>query len=148
MSEQQSTERPQRPQVPSDIKAFNRKVIEEFRANGGRWTGQMAGRTCLILMTTGARSGKERSCVLGYGKDGDRYIVIASGNGAVNHPAWYRNLQKNPVATIEVGPKKFKVRPRTAKPDERDQLKKFVPYIESQQKLTSREIPIVVFERE
>jgi deazaflavin-dependent oxidoreductase (nitroreductase family) len=149
MDNQQPTERrPAPPPVPADINAFNRKLIEEFRANKGQLSGQMAGRSLLILTTKGARSGQERSCVLGYGKDGDRYVVIASANGAVNHPAWYRNLLKNGDATIEVGPEKFKARVHTAKPEERERLKKFVPYIESQQKLTSREIPIVVFEKE
>ena len=36
---------------------------------------------------------------------------------------------------------------RTAHPEEREQLKHFVPYIEQQQTLTKREIPIVVLER-
>jgi deazaflavin-dependent oxidoreductase (nitroreductase family) len=148
MDNQPPTERKPPPKIPTDMNAHNRKIIKEFRANGGKWTGEMAGRTLLILTTTGARSGEERACVLGYGKDGDRFVVIASANGAPNHPAWYHNLQKRPIATVEVGPEKVKVRARTAKPDERDRLKSFVPYIESQQKLTSREIPIVVFERQ
>jgi deazaflavin-dependent oxidoreductase (nitroreductase family) len=129
------------------MKAFNRKLIEEFRANRGKLSGPMAGRTLMLLTTTGARSGKERTVVLGFGKDGDRYVVIASGNGAPAHPAWYLNLQARPIATVEVGPDKFKVRARTAGPDERGPLKHLVPYIEQQQTLTSREIPIVVLDR-
>ena len=85
--------------------------------------------------------------MLGFGKDGDRYVIIASGNGAPSHPAWYHNLQARPIATVEVGPDKFKVRARTARPEERDQLKPRVPYIEQQQTLTKREIPIVVLDR-
>jgi deazaflavin-dependent oxidoreductase (nitroreductase family) len=129
------------------MNAFNRKVIEDFRANRGQLTGPLAGRTLMLLTTTGAKSGKERTAVLGFGKDGDRYVVIASGNGAPSHPGWYVNLQARPIATVEVGPDKFKVRARTARPGERDQLKRLVPYIEQQQTLTTREIPIVVFER-
>jgi deazaflavin-dependent oxidoreductase (nitroreductase family) len=129
------------------MKAFNRKLIEEFRANRGQLSGPMAGRTLMLLTTTGARSGKERTVVLGFGKDGDRFVVIASGNGAPSHPAWYLNLQARPIATVEVGPDKFKVRARTAGSEERGPLKHLVPYIEQQQTLTSREIPIVVFDR-
>src|SRR4030081_1795304 len=66
------------PVIPSDMKAFNKKLIADFRANHGQWTGHMAGRGLLILTTTGARTGKERAAVLGYGRDGDRLIVIAS----------------------------------------------------------------------
>ncbi len=129
------------------MNAFNRKVIEDFRANHGQLTGPLAGRTLILLTTTGAKSGKERTAVLGFGKDGDRLVVIASGNGAPSHPAWYLNLQARPIATVEVGPDKFKVRARTAGAEEREKLKHLVPYIEQQQTLTTREIPIVVFER-
>jgi len=148
MSAEQSTPRQTTPgQIPPDMKAFNRKLIEEFRANRGQLSGKMAGRTLMLLTTTGAKSGKERTVVLGFGKDGERYAVIASANGAPTHPAWYRNLLARPIATIEVGPDKFEARARTAPPEERDGLKRLVPYIEQQQKLTKREIHIVVLER-
>jgi len=129
------------------MNAFNRKLINDFRTNHGTLTGPLAGRTLMLLTTTGARSGKERIAVLGFGKDGDRYVVIASGNGAPSHPGWYQNLLARPIATVEVGPDKFKVRARAARPEEREQLRRFVPYIEQQQTLTKREIPIVVLER-
>ncbi len=147
MSSEQPTQRKPPPQIPTDMNAFNRKLIEEFRANRGQLSGQMAGRTLMLLTTTGAKSGKERTAVLGFGKDGDRYVVIASGNGAPSHPGWYQNLLARPIATVEVGPDKFKARARTAPPEEREQLKRLVPYIEQQQTLTKREIPIVVLER-
>lgn len=134
-------------QIPTDIKAFNRALIEEFRANRGQLSGPMAGRSLLLLTTTGAKSGQPRTVVLGYGKDADRYVAIASANGAPAHPIWYRNLQANPIATVEVGPQTFTVRARTARPEERERLTPLVPYIESQQKLTSRQIPIVVLDR-
>jgi deazaflavin-dependent oxidoreductase (nitroreductase family) len=133
--------------MPADMKAFNQKVIADFRANHGEFTGPMAGRSVLILTTTGARSGKERSTVLGYGRDGESLVVIASDNGAPVAPAWYHNLLARPIATVELGPKPFKVRARTAKPEERGELANAVPYLEQQQSLTKREIPIVVLER-
>jgi len=136
-----------RPQIPSDMKAFNRAVIAEHRANGGKLSGPMAGRTVLLLTTTGARSGEPRTTVLGYGGSGGRYVVIASNNGAPSHPAWYLNLLANPIATVEVGPEKFQARASTAPPEEREELAKLVPYLESQQKLTDRQIPLVVLER-
>ncbi len=147
MSPDEPTQRKPPPRVPTDVNAFNRKLIEEFRANRGQLSGTMAGSSLMLLTTTGAKSGKERTTVIGFRKDGERFVAIASGNGAPSHPAWYRNLQGRPIATVEVGPDKFKVRARTARPEERDQLKRVVPYIEQQQTLTTREIPIVVFER-
>ena len=133
--------------MPSDMKAFNEQVIADFRANNGKFTGPMAGRGVLILTTTGAQTGKERSALIGYGRDGDRLIVIASNNGAPAAPAWYHNLLARPIATIELGPEPFKVRARVAKAEERDELAKAVPYLAQQQTLTKREIPIVVLER-
>jgi deazaflavin-dependent oxidoreductase (nitroreductase family) len=133
--------------MPSDMNAFNRKLIEEFRANHGQLSGPMAGRSLMVLTTTGAKSGKERTTVIGFRKDGDRIIAIASGNGASSDPAWYLNLQARPIATLEVGPDKFKVRARTARPEEREKLSRLIDYLDQQQSLTKREIPIVVFER-
>ena len=129
------------------MRAFNRAVIAEHRANGGKLTGPMEGRTVLLLTTTGRRSGEQRTIVLGYGRHGDRLVVIASDNGAPSAPGWYQNLLADPNATVELGPDKFKVRASTAGPEERDELAKVVPYLERQQQLTRREIPIVVLER-
>ncbi|HKB32347.1 MAG TPA: nitroreductase/quinone reductase family protein [Candidatus Dormibacteraeota bacterium] len=136
------------PVIPADMKAFNARLIAGFHANHGQFTGDMAGRGLLILTTTGARSGEPRSVVLGFGRHGDRLVVIASDNGAPKAPAWYHNLLANPNATIELaGPDRFEVRAGTAGSEERDELAKALPYLEQQQSLTAREIPIVVFER-
>ena len=145
-TEDHASGRRQPPQIPPDMKDFNRKLISEFRSNGGQLSGPMAGRSLRLLTTTGARSGEARTTVLGYGRQGDRYIVIASNNGAPAHPAWYQNLLADPSAIVEVGPEKFGVKARTAAPRERDDLAAAVPYLAQQQGLTSREIPIVVLE--
>jgi len=93
----------QRPQIPADMKAFNAKLIEEFRANDGRLSGPMAGRQLLLLTTTGARSGEQRTAVVGYRPYGDQLAIIASDNGAAEAPRWFANLKKDPIATVEVG---------------------------------------------
>lgn len=146
MSERDDS-RPQRPAIPQDIKAFNRALIAEWRSNNGQLSGRMAGRKLILLTTTGARSGEPRTAVLAFGRHGENIVAIASNNGAAAHPAWYLNLLEHPTATVELGPDKFAVRARTAKPEERAALAKAVPYLESQQQLTEREIPIVVLER-
>ena len=128
------------------MRAFNRQIIEEFRATKGQLSGRMAGRQLLLLTTTGARTGERRTAVVGYRKSGDIFVVIASDNGAATNPAWYINLLANPNATVEVGPEKVNVRARTVKSKERDKLAKLVDYLEPQQKLTSRTIPVVALE--
>ncbi len=137
----------QRPQIPADMKAFNAKLIEEFRANDGRLSGPMAGRQLLLLTTTGARSGEQRTAVVGYRPYGDQLAIIASDNGAAEAPRWFANLKKDPIATVEVGSEKFKVRTRVATPDERPKIASLIEYLGPQQEKTSREIPIVILER-
>ncbi len=136
----------QRPQIPPDMKEFNRKVIEEFRSNKGQLSGPMAGRQLMLLTTKGARTGEERTVVIGYRPAGNSYVVIASDNGAPSDPAWYRNLQAHPHATAEVGDKKFHVHPRTTEGDERELMAALIDYLPQQQKLTERQIPVVVLE--
>lgn len=133
--------------IPPDMKAFNAKLIEEFRANRGELSGPMASSQVLLLTTTGAASGRPRTVVVGYRRSGDRYLMIASNSGNDVAPYWYRNLLANPTATIELGPDRIDVRARTATAEERPELAKSIEYLDRQQSLTSREIPIVILER-
>ncbi len=133
--------------MPADMKAFNAQLIAEYRANGGKLSGQMAGMNPLLLTTTGAKSFAERTVVVGWRPYGEAVAVIASNNGADKAPQWFANLQANPVATVEVGGEKFKVKARVAEGQERSEVAKLIDYYERQQALTSREIPIVVLER-
>jgi len=129
------------------MKAFNAKLIEQFRANHGQLSGQLAGSKLLLLTTVGARSGEPRTTVVGYRPYGAGYAIIASDNGAPRAPKWFTNLQKDPVATVEIGNEKFEVRTRVARPDERPEIAKLIEYLGPQQEKASREIPIVVLER-
>jgi deazaflavin-dependent oxidoreductase (nitroreductase family) len=138
---------PQRPEVPSDMKAFNEKLIAEFRANHGKLSGPMAGREPMLLTTKGSKSGRDRTVVVGYRRAGDLYLMIGSNNGSDVAPSWFGNLLADPIATVEVGSDKFKARARVATPQERPEYAKLIDYLERQQALTSREIPIVVLEK-
>jgi deazaflavin-dependent oxidoreductase (nitroreductase family) len=137
----------QRPQIPSDMNEYNRKLIEELRANGGKvQSGPLAGSEPLILTTRGRKSGEARSVVIGHRPAGRAMVVIASNNGAPGDPQWYRNLLAHPHATAEVGGKKFDVRARTAEGEERTRMGALIDYFERQQALTQRQIPVVVLE--
>ncbi|RSS53576.1 nitroreductase family deazaflavin-dependent oxidoreductase, partial [Streptomyces sp. WAC07061] len=68
---------------------FNRSVIEEFRANGGQVGGWFEGEDLLLLTTTGARSGAERTTPLGFVRHEGVLLVVGSNLGAPAHPAWY-----------------------------------------------------------
>jgi len=134
-------------QPPSDMKAFNEKLIAEFRANGGRLSGPFASTTPMLLTTRGARTGQERTVVIGFRPVGDAYAVIASNNAAPSPPHWYFNLMKDPEATVEIGTEKFPVRARVAEGEERERAAKAIEYYAPQQAKTERRIPILILER-
>ena len=129
------------------MKAFNVRLIEEFRTHNGELSGQMAGRQLLLLTTTGRRSGAERTVVVGYRPYKENLAIIASNNGAPKPPAWFFNLEADPEATVELGPEKFRVRTRVAGPDERAGAAKLIEYLEQQQARAEREIPVVILEK-
>ena len=101
---------------------FNQLLIAEFRANGGRLSGQFTALPMLLLNTIGARSGLPRTTPVGYVRDGDAYVIMASKSGSPTNPAWYHNLLAHPRATIEVGDACFEVEHRVVAGDERERL--------------------------
>jgi len=133
--------------MPSDMRAYNRALIEEFRANGGKLSGQRANSSLLLLTTTGAKSGQPRTVPLGYVRDGDRLILLAANAGAPAHPNWYVNLCANPLVTVELGAERFQARASTAEDVERDRLAALILWFAAQQEKTSRRIPVVILDR-
>src|SRR5687767_1278791 len=85
-----------------DWNDFNRGIVEEFRATGGKVRGRFANRPLMLLTTTGAKTGLPRTTPLVYTTDGDRVVVIASKGGAPTNPDWYHNLVANPIVTVEL----------------------------------------------
>lgn len=101
---------------------WNKKIIEEFRANDGRVGGHFANTTILLLHTTGAKSGKERVNPLVTFEDGDRYVIVASKGGAPSNPDWYHNVVANPKVTVEYGTEKFHAQATVTSEPERTEL--------------------------
>lgn len=135
----------------TDLLAFNRPVIEEFRANNGAVSGMFAGMPMVLLTTTGAKSGQPRTSPLAYTTDGDRIVIIASKGGAPTNPDWYRNLVANPLVTVELPGETYRAHARVAEGEERDRLFRAMgaqmPNFEEYQRNTPRTIPVVVLER-
>lgn len=75
--------------------------------------GKMNGVPVLLLTVIGRRSGARRTVPLVYWSRDDEYVVSASAAGAWL-PMWYRNLQANPEATVEVGRERFTTRAHLA----------------------------------
>jgi deazaflavin-dependent oxidoreductase (nitroreductase family) len=120
-----------------------------YRLSGGKLGGTTRGVATLLLTVRGRKTGKEHTVPLLYGRDGERYVVIASKGGDPKHPAWYLNL-RDAEADVQVGGEHVHVRARDAEGEERERLWAmmvglYAPYAEYQEK-TSRQIPVVVLE--
>jgi deazaflavin-dependent oxidoreductase (nitroreductase family) len=135
----------------ADINEFNRKLIEEFRSNGGKVTGMFANAPLVLVTHKGAKSGKQRTSPLAYTKDGDNLVVIGSKGGSPEHPQWYLNLVANPDVTLELPNETYAARARVAQGEERTRLFRAMadkmPNFDQYQSKTERELPVVVFER-
>ncbi len=132
----------------SDVKDWNKKVIEEFRANEGRVGGNFEGKSLLLLHTKGAKSQQERINPVACIKDGDRFVVFASKAGAPTHPDWYYNVTANPLVSVEVGTEKFQARASVAEEPERtrlyNQMVEVMPGFDDYRRRTTRVIPVIV----
>src|SRR2546421_11946850 len=135
----------------SDRNDWNRQVIEDFRANGGKVGGMWEGRPLLLLTTAGAKSGQGRTNPVMYMGDGDRLLVFASKGGAPTNPDWYHNLLAHPEVTVEVGAETYDAIATPLTGDARDRLyaqwEELYPQFGEYQKKTTRKIPVVALKR-
>ncbi len=130
---------------------WNRQVIEEFRAHGGKVGGQFIGAPLLLLTTTGAKTGRRLTTPMMYLAEGGRLYVFASKAGAPTNPAWYHNLLTHPTVTVEQGTKTFQATATPVTGAERDriyqeQAARYPGFADYQAK-TTRTIPVVALER-
>lgn len=135
----------------SEMSEFNKRVIEEFRANHGKVGGQFANAPMLLLTTTGAKSGRSYTTPLVYSKDGERIVIIASKAGAPTNPDWFYNLRAHPTVTLEVGAERFQAKAVITQGDERERLfnnqAQMLPIFNEYRKKTTRQIPVIALER-
>jgi deazaflavin-dependent oxidoreductase (nitroreductase family) len=135
----------------ADMNEFNRKIIEEFHANGGKVGGPFAGAPMILITHKGAKSGRSFTTPLVYSRDGDRFVIVASKAGAPTNPDWYHNLVANPTVTVEIGTEKFQARARVTSGEERERLfnaqAKMMPQFNEYKSKTTRQIPVFVLER-
>jgi len=133
------------------VNDFNRTVIEEFRANDGKVTGQFAGAPLLLLTTTGAKSGQTRTNPVAYRREGGRVFVFASKAGAPRDPDWFHNLVAHPDVTVELPGETYRARAVVVEGPERDRVweaqKTVMPGFADYERKTTRRIPVVELQR-
>lgn len=136
----------------SEADDWNRRVIDEFRANGGKVGGRFEGAPLLLLHHRGAKSGRERVNPVMYQRVGDAVAIFASKGGAPTNPDWYHNLRAHPEVSVEVGSETYPVVARVAAGEERERIWEaqkaaFPGFAEYERQAAGRQIPVVVLER-
>ena len=128
--------------------SFHRMI---FNVSKGRIFGYVFGMPIVELVTTGRRSGKERSTMLAVPIiDGDRLVLVASFGGDDRHPAWYLNLQANPEVRVTTADSTRTMIARISTEEERAELwpritSVFEGYARYQER-TERPIPVIILE--
>jgi deazaflavin-dependent oxidoreductase (nitroreductase family) len=127
---------------------WNEKIIEEFRANGGRVGGMFEGAPMILIHHIGAKSGVERvTPLVHFPEDDGSTVIVASNGGAPKHPAWFHNLKANPKIDVEVGTERYTVLVEELPRAERDEFWKRVvaerPGFADYERKTDRLIPLV-----
>ena len=135
----------------SNIDDWNKKVIAEFRANGGKVGGMFEGASIILVHHIGAKSGTERVSPMVYFPDGDRMLVVASKAGSPTNPDWYHNLKAHPRVDVEVGTETFPVVVEELARAERDekwaQITSVAQGFAEYQQKTDRIIPVLALSR-
>lgn len=125
-----------------------------FRVTGGRVGTERAKGDHLGTLFIGTRSrktGEIRRNPLFYLDDGPNLVVAASNLGAEHDPGWWRNLQADPHATVDLANERFSVLARRATADEAERLwprfiaanANFALYREQ----ANRDVALVILER-
>jgi deazaflavin-dependent oxidoreductase (nitroreductase family) len=81
------------------MSGYNDRVVDEFRANGGRVHG--FGDSLVLVHSVGARTGEERVNPAAALETDGSWLVCASVRGGPANPGWYFNLLAHPDTTIE-----------------------------------------------
>jgi deazaflavin-dependent oxidoreductase (nitroreductase family) len=107
------------------IRAMGFAHFTGYRLSGGRLglsrpTPARWGTMCLT--TTGRRSARERSVMLGYFDDGPNLVALAVNAWVDAEPAWWLNLQACPDAVVELKDGSRGVHARAADGEERARL--------------------------
>lgn len=101
------------------------RPVDELLRRAGRSVtvpSLVAGLPAVVLVTTGARSGRPRAVPLIPVVTADTFAVLGTNFGGARTPAWALNLLASPAATLEYGGRSLPVRARPLEGREREAL--------------------------
>jgi deazaflavin-dependent oxidoreductase (nitroreductase family) len=134
--------------ITPEVLGWHQELYVESDGRRGHTT---LGVTCLLLRTTGRRSGATRTNALVYARDGEDYLIVASNGGADRAPAWLHNLRADPGVEIQVGRDRRQATARVVENTDRDFDRLWTIVNENlwnryraYQERTARPIPVVV----
>lgn len=102
--------------------SVHRGVYRVFGRRVGLWRPRAKGWGTLRLITTGRRTGRQRSVIIGYFEDGPNLVSLAMNGWGEGEPAWWLNLRTHPDATADLVDGRRLVRGHAATGDERVRL--------------------------
>jgi F420H(2)-dependent quinone reductase len=130
--------------------SVHRGVYRVFGGRLGLWRPRANGWGTLRLTTTGRRTGRQRSVIIGYFEDGPNVISLAMNGWGEGEPAWWLNLQAHPDATVDLVDGRRSVRGHAATGDERSRLwarwRKIDANLDAYAAMRSSETAVVVLE--
>lgn len=133
------------------LKAFMSLNTFLIHVSKGKLGGKLGTQTILVIHYVGRKTGKKYSVPIAYFRTENGYYVIASNWGQEKNAAWYTHLKHQPEVTIEVDGKILPMSSREAVGDEYERLwsnavSRHPDYLHYKE-MTTRHIPIVVFEK-
>jgi deazaflavin-dependent oxidoreductase (nitroreductase family) len=115
-----------------------------YRLTGGHIARKV---DVLILTTRGRRSGKTRTVLLQFFREGANMVIVAANSGRSSHPGWFYNLKATPTAQVQVMDRTLQVRAEELSTDETTafwpRVLHVAPTYARYQQATSRPIPLV-----
>jgi F420H(2)-dependent quinone reductase len=117
-----------------------------YRLTGGRIT-RLWKVDVLILTTRGRRTGKTRTLLLQYFRDGANMVIVAANSGRSSHPGWFYNLKATPTVQVQVMDRMYQVHTEELSSDDAiafwPRILRVAPTYERYRKATNRTIPLV-----
>lgn len=130
------------------------KLHRRVYALNGTLGRRFAWIPCLVLTTTGRKTGQARDSVLVYADDGATRVVVASNGGSDRAPAWLLNVQADSAVRVQAGEDRYEATARVVTPDDADYVRLWLLVnsinanrYDGYQSMTERPIAMVALDR-
>ncbi len=117
-----------------------------YRLTGGRIT-RLWKVDVLILTTRGRKTGKTRTVLLQFFREGANMVIVAANSGRASHPGWFYNLKATSTVQVQVMDHTLQVHAEELSADETiafwPSVLLVAPTYERYLRATKRTIPLV-----